>query len=119
MLAGFQRGESASDRQPEENKSDQSLTFNDPLWPMQWELVGLIVCLCVFLSSLVLSRRFLSPPSARPGSEGCAADRHKSGRLSCVTGGRSRGEREVRRLRRKGEKGGEKGERGGERGCPR
>uniref|UniRef100_A0AAQ4PL92 P/Homo B domain-containing protein n=1 Tax=Gasterosteus aculeatus aculeatus TaxID=481459 RepID=A0AAQ4PL92_GASAC len=36
----FQRGESASDRQPEENKSDQSLTFNDPLWPMQWELLA-------------------------------------------------------------------------------
>ncbi|XP_034384395.1 neuroendocrine convertase 1-like [Cyclopterus lumpus] len=35
---GSQRRESASDRQPEENKSDQSLTFNDPLWPMQWEL---------------------------------------------------------------------------------
>ncbi|XP_067458445.1 neuroendocrine convertase 1-like [Thunnus thynnus] len=33
-----QRRESATDRQPEENKSDQSLTFNDPLWPMQWEL---------------------------------------------------------------------------------
>ncbi|XP_074510981.1 furin-like protease kpc-1 [Sebastes fasciatus] len=33
-----QRRETASDRQPEENKSDQSLTFNDPLWPMQWEL---------------------------------------------------------------------------------
>ncbi|XP_069558256.1 furin-like protease kpc-1 [Brachyistius frenatus] len=30
--------ESATDRQPEEKKSDQSLTFNDPLWPMQWEL---------------------------------------------------------------------------------
>ncbi|TNN37829.1 Kexin [Liparis tanakae] len=28
-----QRRESASDRQ-----RDQSLTFNDPLWPMQWEL---------------------------------------------------------------------------------
>ncbi|KAM9352880.1 neuroendocrine convertase 1-like [Symphorus nematophorus] len=28
----------ATDRQPEENKSDQSLTFNDPLWPLQWEL---------------------------------------------------------------------------------
>ncbi|XP_044065359.1 furin-like protease kpc-1 isoform X2 [Siniperca chuatsi] len=33
-----QRRDSATDRQPEENKSDQSLTFNDPLWPMQWEL---------------------------------------------------------------------------------
>ncbi|XP_078109837.1 neuroendocrine convertase 2-like isoform X2 [Sander vitreus] len=33
-----QRRESATDRQPEENESDQSLTFNDPLWPMQWEL---------------------------------------------------------------------------------
>ncbi|XP_030015076.1 endoprotease bli-like [Sphaeramia orbicularis] len=33
-----QRMDSASDRQPEENTSDQSLTFNDPLWPMQWEL---------------------------------------------------------------------------------
>ncbi|XP_039974572.1 furin-like protease kpc-1 [Xiphias gladius] len=33
-----QRREYATDRQPEENKSDQSLTFNDPLWPMQWEL---------------------------------------------------------------------------------
>ncbi|XP_029308100.1 proprotein convertase subtilisin/kexin type 4-like isoform X2 [Cottoperca gobio] len=33
-----QRRESATDRQPEENKSDQSLTFNDPLWPVQWEL---------------------------------------------------------------------------------
>ncbi|XP_042346363.1 neuroendocrine convertase 1-like [Plectropomus leopardus] len=32
------RRQSATDRQPEENKSDQSLTFNDPLWPMQWEL---------------------------------------------------------------------------------
>ncbi|XP_056300760.1 neuroendocrine convertase 1-like [Pseudoliparis swirei] len=30
---GSQRRESASDRQ-----RDQSLTFNDPLWPMQWEL---------------------------------------------------------------------------------
>uniref|UniRef100_A0A3Q3L493 Proprotein convertase subtilisin/kexin type 4-like n=2 Tax=Mastacembelus armatus TaxID=205130 RepID=A0A3Q3L493_9TELE len=33
-----QRKQSATDRQPEEKKSDQSLTFNDPLWPMQWEL---------------------------------------------------------------------------------
>ncbi|XP_029133154.2 proprotein convertase subtilisin/kexin type 4-like [Labrus bergylta] len=33
-----QRRESETDRQPEENRSDQSLTFNDPLWPMQWEL---------------------------------------------------------------------------------
>ncbi|XP_059195886.1 neuroendocrine convertase 2-like [Centropristis striata] len=33
-----QRREFATDRQPEENKSDQCLTFNDPLWPMQWEL---------------------------------------------------------------------------------
>ncbi|KAM8734296.1 neuroendocrine convertase 2-like isoform 2-T2 [Acanthopagrus schlegelii] len=33
-----QRREFATDRQSEENKSDQSLTFNDPLWPMQWEL---------------------------------------------------------------------------------
>ncbi|XP_047453838.1 furin-like protease kpc-1 [Mugil cephalus] len=32
------RTESAADGQPEEDKSDQSLTFNDPLWPMQWEL---------------------------------------------------------------------------------
>ncbi|XP_070821968.1 furin-like protease kpc-1 [Chaetodon trifascialis] len=32
-----QRTESSTDRQPEE-KSDQYLTFNDPLWPMQWEL---------------------------------------------------------------------------------
>ncbi|XP_041649206.1 uncharacterized protein LOC121513485 [Cheilinus undulatus] len=30
--------ESETDRWPEENTSDQSLTFNDPLWPMQWEL---------------------------------------------------------------------------------
>ncbi|XP_033497135.2 proprotein convertase subtilisin/kexin type 4-like [Epinephelus lanceolatus] len=34
----FRRRESTTDRQPGENKSDQSLTFNDPLWPMQWEL---------------------------------------------------------------------------------
>ncbi|XP_074539046.1 proprotein convertase subtilisin/kexin type 4-like [Halichoeres trimaculatus] len=27
-----------TDRRPEENNGDQSLTFNDPLWPMQWEL---------------------------------------------------------------------------------
>ncbi|XP_027142876.1 proprotein convertase subtilisin/kexin type 4 isoform X2 [Larimichthys crocea] len=33
-----QRRESATDRQLKENTSDQSLTFNDPLWPMQWEL---------------------------------------------------------------------------------
>ncbi|XP_040901298.1 proprotein convertase subtilisin/kexin type 4-like [Toxotes jaculatrix] len=33
-----QRREYATNRQPGENKSDQSLTFNDPLWPMQWEL---------------------------------------------------------------------------------
>ncbi|XP_069393948.1 proprotein convertase subtilisin/kexin type 4-like isoform X3 [Paralichthys olivaceus] len=32
------RREYATDRHPEERKSDQSLTFNDPLWPMQWEL---------------------------------------------------------------------------------
>uniref|UniRef100_UPI0037E838A5 proprotein convertase subtilisin/kexin type 4-like n=1 Tax=Semicossyphus pulcher TaxID=241346 RepID=UPI0037E838A5 len=30
--------ESETDRRPAENMSDQSLTFNDPLWPMQWEL---------------------------------------------------------------------------------
>uniref|UniRef100_A0A3P8R5Y9 P/Homo B domain-containing protein n=2 Tax=Astatotilapia calliptera TaxID=8154 RepID=A0A3P8R5Y9_ASTCA len=35
---GPHRKESETDKQPEENKSDQSLTFNDPLWPMQWEL---------------------------------------------------------------------------------
>ncbi|XP_070690897.1 proprotein convertase subtilisin/kexin type 4-like [Pempheris klunzingeri] len=33
-----QRREPATDKQPEENTSDQSFTFNDPLWPMQWEL---------------------------------------------------------------------------------
>ncbi|KAM9310501.1 neuroendocrine convertase 1-like isoform 2-T3 [Pholidichthys leucotaenia] len=33
-----QRTEPASDRRPDESKSDQSLTFNDPLWPIQWEL---------------------------------------------------------------------------------
>uniref|UniRef100_A0AAQ6IQY4 P/Homo B domain-containing protein n=2 Tax=Anabas testudineus TaxID=64144 RepID=A0AAQ6IQY4_ANATE len=33
-----QRRESETCRQLEENKSDQFLTFNDPLWPMQWEL---------------------------------------------------------------------------------
>nr|XP_046256264.1 proprotein convertase subtilisin/kexin type 4-like [Scatophagus argus] len=33
-----QRRESVADRQPEKKKSDQSLTFNDPLWPVQWEL---------------------------------------------------------------------------------
>ncbi|CAJ1061950.1 furin-like protease kpc-1 [Xyrichtys novacula] len=30
--------ESETGRQPKETKSDQFLTFNDPLWPMQWEL---------------------------------------------------------------------------------
>lgn len=49
MLAGSQMRESATDRQPEENKSVQSLTFNDPLWPMQWELVGVIVYVCVYV----------------------------------------------------------------------
>uniref|UniRef100_UPI003AABD16D endoprotease bli-like n=1 Tax=Centroberyx gerrardi TaxID=166262 RepID=UPI003AABD16D len=34
-----QRRQTATDRRPEEKKSDHySLTFNDPLWPMQWEL---------------------------------------------------------------------------------
>ncbi|XP_029927392.1 PC3-like endoprotease variant B isoform X2 [Myripristis murdjan] len=33
-----QRRQSVTDRQPEEKRSDHSLTFNDPLWPMQWEL---------------------------------------------------------------------------------
>ncbi|XP_020565544.1 proprotein convertase subtilisin/kexin type 4-like [Oryzias latipes] len=33
-----QRTESAADNPPEESKSDQTLTFNDPLWPLQWEL---------------------------------------------------------------------------------
>ncbi|KAM3873590.1 neuroendocrine convertase 1-like [Diretmus argenteus] len=33
-----QRRQTTTDRQPEEKKSDHSLTFNDPLWPMQWEL---------------------------------------------------------------------------------
>ncbi|XP_056902341.1 neuroendocrine convertase 1-like isoform X5 [Takifugu flavidus] len=32
------RSEPPADRQPEEKRSDQCLTFNDPLWPMQWEL---------------------------------------------------------------------------------
>ncbi|XP_034553028.1 furin-like protease kpc-1 [Notolabrus celidotus] len=33
-----QKRESETDRQSRESQSDQSLTFNDPLWPMQWEL---------------------------------------------------------------------------------
>ncbi|XP_047190979.1 endoprotease bli-like isoform X2 [Scophthalmus maximus] len=32
------KSEHAADRHPEESESDQALTFNDPLWPMQWEL---------------------------------------------------------------------------------
>ncbi|KAM4580378.1 furin-like protease kpc-1 [Odontesthes bonariensis] len=35
---GSQRTESTADSTPVESRSDQSLTFNDPLWPMQWEL---------------------------------------------------------------------------------
>ncbi|XP_017268681.2 furin-like protease kpc-1 [Kryptolebias marmoratus] len=35
---GSQRTESTADSPSEERRSDQSLTFNDPLWPMQWEL---------------------------------------------------------------------------------
>ncbi|XP_071324577.1 furin-like protease kpc-1 [Trachinotus anak] len=38
VIHSSQRREYTTDRQPEENKSDQYLTFNDPLWPMQWEL---------------------------------------------------------------------------------
>lgn len=64
MLAGSQRRQFATDRQSEENKSDQSLTFNDPLWPMQWELVGVIVYVCVCVCSLVLSGSLLSLLSA-------------------------------------------------------
>ncbi|KAM9723718.1 neuroendocrine convertase 1-like [Menidia menidia] len=33
-----QRTDSTADHTHEERRSDQSLTFNDPLWPMQWEL---------------------------------------------------------------------------------
>lgn len=43
---GSSRKESATDRQPKENKSDQSLTYSDLLWPMQWELVGVTVHVC-------------------------------------------------------------------------
>lgn len=88
VFAGSQRRESATDRQLKENTSDQSLTFNDPLWPMQWELVGVIVhvCLCVFMG--LIWKLPLSPLSSCPHGEGCSSDRHKSGRLSCVTGGR-------------------------------
>ena len=64
MLAGSQRRQFTTDRQSEENKSDQYLTFNDPLWPMQWELVGVIVYVCVCVCSLVLSGSLLSLLSA-------------------------------------------------------
>ncbi|XP_061573887.1 neuroendocrine convertase 1-like [Cololabis saira] len=33
-----QRRESAADIPPEDGRRDRSLTFNDPLWPLQWEL---------------------------------------------------------------------------------
>ncbi|KAM4632835.1 neuroendocrine convertase 1-like [Polymixia lowei] len=33
-----QRRQDVTDRQPEKKGIDHSLTFNDPLWPMQWEL---------------------------------------------------------------------------------
>lgn len=61
MFAGSQRSEAAAGRQPERNHGDQFLTFNDPLWPLQWELVGVIVCVFSvasppsLLSTLVLS----------------------------------------------------------------
>ncbi|KAM3613976.1 uncharacterized protein V6R79_007817 [Siganus canaliculatus] len=35
-----QKREYATERQLEECPSHQSLTFNDPLWPMQWELLS-------------------------------------------------------------------------------
>ncbi|XP_037533240.1 proprotein convertase subtilisin/kexin type 6-like [Nematolebias whitei] len=38
MRMRSQRTESTADGPPEERRSDQPLTFNDPLWPMQWEL---------------------------------------------------------------------------------
>lgn len=58
MLACSQRKRvSVTDMQPEENHSDQSLTFHDPLWPMQWEPVGLIVCVfvCVHNAYMIVS----------------------------------------------------------------
>lgn len=90
MLAGPHRKESETDKQPEENKSDQSLTFNDPLWPMQWELVGVFMCKC--MCSSVCLYVFIGliwkphPDFSHLHVEGCSSDRHKSGRLSCVTG---------------------------------
>lgn len=47
VLAGSQRTESTADSPSEQRRSDQSLTFNDPLWPMQWELVSVILYMCV------------------------------------------------------------------------
>ncbi|XP_041842874.1 proprotein convertase subtilisin/kexin type 4-like [Melanotaenia boesemani] len=38
MTSGSQKMESAADSPTEKRMSDHSLTFNDPLWPMQWEL---------------------------------------------------------------------------------
>lgn len=57
VFAGSWRSEPPADRPPEKNRSDQCLTFNDPLWPMQWELVGVTGNVCVFprsASSLLL-----------------------------------------------------------------
>lgn len=51
MFAGTWRTEPPADRQPKENRSDQCLTFNDPLWPIQWELVSVTANVCVFYGS--------------------------------------------------------------------
>lgn len=51
MFAGTWRTEPPADRQPKESRSDQCLTFNDPLWPIQWELVSVTANVCVFYGS--------------------------------------------------------------------
>lgn len=49
LFAGSQKRAYTTNRHPKKNKSDQPLTFNDPFWPMQWELVDERERLCVFV----------------------------------------------------------------------
>ncbi len=86
-------------RVPEERVCNWQAAGEEWEWPvphLQWpalaHAVGTggcnCVCLCVCVS-IGLWGSLLSPSlRSGPHGEGCSCDRHKSGRLSCVTGGR-------------------------------
>lgn len=103
-------------RFPEEEPCNWQTAWGEYEWPvphLQWPAlahavgtggcncvyVSVCICVCVHWAYLEVSLSFsLSPLSSCPHGDGCSFDRHKSGRLSCVTGERERSWREAGRL---------------------